>query len=377
MLRFHEPFVTGRESGYLAQVLAGSHFAGNGPFGKRVQAWLERHTGSPHVLLTHSCTGALEMAALLADLQPGDEVLLPSFTFVSTATAFVRAGAKLVFCEVDPTTMTLDLADVERRLTPRSKVVVPVHYAGLSCDMAKLVTFAKQHGLQVIEDAAQGLDAYRDGRHLGTWGRLGTLSFHETKNVHCGLGGALLINDPPLLERAEIIWERGTNRQKMFKGLVDKYSWVDVGSSFYMTELQAAFLLAQLEALADNTALRLGQWHHYAERLAPLAATGHVQLARMAPAAQANGHCFFVLARNGAEADALREHMVARGFQTTIHYVPLHASEMGKKLGYADGDLPVTLDAAARLLRLPLHHKLSLADVDHVADAMLQFFGAR
>lgn len=375
MLRFHEPFLTGREQGYLAEVLAGGSFAGNGPFGKRVQAWLERHTGCPHVLLTHSCTGALEMAALLADLQPGDEVLLPSFTFVSTATAFLRAGAKLVFCEVDPATMTLDLADVARRLTSRSKVVVPVHYAGLSCDMAKLVAFAKEHRLQVVEDAAQGLDAFRDGRHLGTWGSLGTLSFHETKNVHCGLGGALLINDPGLLDRAEIVWERGTNRQKMFKGLVDKYSWVDVGSSFYMTELQAAFLLAQLEALADNTALRLGQWHRYAEQLAPLAAAGHVQLAQVPAGAQANGHCFFLLARSGAEADALREFMVGHGFQATIHYVPLHASEMGRRLGYADGDLPVTLDGAARLLRLPLHHKLQLADIDAVAAGVRQFYG--
>lgn len=376
MLRFHEPFLTGREQGYLAEVLAGGSFAGNGPFGKRVQAWLEQHTGCPHVLMTHSCTGALEMAALLSDLQPGDEVLLPSFTFVSTATAFLRAGAKLLFCEIDPATMTLDLADVRRRLTPRSKVVVPVHYAGLSCDMVALQQLATQHGLKIVEDAAQGLDAWRDARHLGTWGTLGTLSFHETKNVHCGLGGALLINDPALLERAEIIWERGTNRQKMFKGLVDKYSWVDLGSSFYMTELQAAFLLAQLEALADNTALRLSQWQRYTELLAPLAAVGKLQLAQVPAGSKANGHCFFLLAQTGTQADALREYLVGRGFQATIHYVPLHASEMGTRLGYAPQDLPVTLSAAARLLRLPLHHKLQPTDIDAVAAAVGTFFGS-
>ena len=372
-IRFNEPFVTGNERANLDAVFASGHFAGNGPFTKRAQALLQARTGAQHALLTHSCTGALELAAMLLDLQPGDEVLMPSFTFVSTATAFLRTGATVRFCEIDPATMTIDVADAARRLTARTKALVPVHYAGVGADMAGVLALARAHGLAVVEDAAQGLDAQRDGQALGTFAPLAALSFHETKNVHCGLGGALLINDDALFDLAEDMWERGTDRSKMFKGLVDKYSWVSPGSSFYPSELQAAFLCAQLDALDANTARRRQIWQRYAQGLADVANAGLVTLPQVPGDARDNGHAFFVLLPSAERADAMRETLAAQGIQLTIHYVPLHTSKMGAKLGYAPDDLPVTRSAAERLLRLPLHFNLSDADVDQVVVAVTAF----
>ncbi|MCA9603229.1 MAG: aminotransferase class V-fold PLP-dependent enzyme, partial [Myxococcales bacterium] len=245
-IRFNVPYLGGNELKYLAQVIEGKHFAGNGPFTEKVQAFLEERYGIARVLLTHSCTGALEMVPLLLDLGPGDEVILPSYTFSSTASGFVRAGCRVVFADVDPETMMLDPGDVERRITKKTKLIMPVHYAGIAADMQGIAEVAARHGIPVVEDAAQGLDASLDGRPLGTFGPLGTMSFHETKNIHAGLAGALYINDPALADRAVYIWERGTNRQEVLRGVVDKYSWVEVGGSFYPSELQAAFLLAQL-----------------------------------------------------------------------------------------------------------------------------------
>ena len=369
---FNQPYVTGNELGYLQQVVASGQFAGNGPFTQRVQRWLSARHGSPQVLLTHSCTGALEMSALLADLQPGDEVILPSFTFVSTATAFLRAGARLVFCEIDPTTMTMDVADAARRVTPNTRAIVPVHYAGVGADMTAVQALASANGLTVIEDAAQGLDARRDGQLLGTFGSLATFSFHETKNLQCGLGGALYVNDPDLVDRAWVLWERGTDRRSFFKGLVDKYSWVDVGSSFYPSELQAAFLLAQLEGLQASTTGRERVWRGYHEGLAGLAAAGHVKLPLIPDRCASNYHAFAIQLNSPAKADAMRVHLNDAGIQAVIHYVPLHDSPMGRKLGYAASDLPVTSHAAGSLLRLPLHLGVSADDVAEVVAAIGQ-----
>jgi dTDP-4-amino-4,6-dideoxygalactose transaminase len=374
-IRFNEPFVTGREIDYLQQVISSKQFAGNGPFTKRTQKWFEGRYGVPHALLTHSCTGGLELAAMLLDLGPGDEVILPSYTFVSTATAFLRTGAKLVFCEVDPATMTIDVADVERRITPNTKVIVPVHYAGVGADMTAVMALAAKRGLHVVEDAAQGLDAKRDGKWLGGIAPLAAVSFHETKNVHCGLGGVLFVNDASLFDRAEDMWERGTDRSKMFKGLVDKYSWVEPGSSFYPSELQAAFLMAQLEAIEGNTRRRAEIWCQYETGLQDLGSDGTLRLCHIPEGCVSNFHAYWFHTASGAEADRLREHLSARGVQVTIHYVPLHGSKMGRKMGYRAEDLPVTVDAAERLLRLPLHDNLTDADVATVIREVRGFFG--
>ncbi len=369
-IRFNEPFMTGREIEYLTQVCNGSHFAGNGPFTKRVERFLEERFGVPHVLLTHSCTAALEMSALLLDLQPGDEVIVPSYTFVTTASAFLRAGAKLVFCEIDPQTMNIDVADVARRLTPKTRAVVPVHYAGWAADVPALLELGKKHGFVVIEDAAQGLGAALDGKPLGTLAPLAALSFHETKNLHCGLGGALFINDPGLFDRAEDIWERGTDRGRFLKGLVDKYSWVELGSSFYPSELQAAFLMAQLEALDQNTTERAALAARYEQGLRPLHERGLIALPRTTANQTPNHHAVFMLFPSVAIADHVRTTLTGQGIGATIHYVPLHSSKMGQKMGYKAEDLPVTEAYAQRLLRMPLHHHMTLADVDTVVAAL-------
>ena len=369
-IRFNEPFLTGQERVYLDDVFASRNFSGNGPYTKRAQRLLEAQTSAAHALLTHSCTGALELAAMLLDLGPGDEVILPSFTFVSTATAFLRTGAQLRFCEVDPATMTMDVAHAATLVTPRTRALVPVHYAGVGADMRAVQALADAHGLEIVEDAAQGLDATRFGQALGTFGAAGALSFHETKNVHCGLGGALLLNNAELFDRAEDMWERGTDRSKMFKGLVDKYSWVEPGSSFYPTEMQAAFLTAQLESLAANTQRRREIWALYDAGLADLGAQERLRLPQVPEDAVHNGHCYWLLAPTGAHADRMRESLCAAGVQVTIHYVPLHTSRMGLSMGNTHGDLPVTTDAAARLLRLPLHFGLSNLDVEQVVTAV-------
>ncbi len=376
-IRFNEPYVTGRELGYLQQVVEGGQFGGNGKFTGRAQDWLSKRHGCGNVLLTHSCTAALEMSALLLDLSPGDEVIVPSFTFVSTATAFLREGAKVIFCEVTPETMTIDVADAARRVTPRTRAIVPVHYAGVGADMDGVGALARSHGLSVIEDAAQGLDARRDGKLLGTIGPLATFSFHETKNLHCGLGGALYVNDEALADRAWILWERGTNRRRFFKGLVDKYSWVDMGSSFYPSELQAAFLLAQLEGMEANTAGRRRVWHAYADGLAELARQGLLKLPVIPDNCESNFHAYSFRMNSPDEADAMRHWLTERGVQAVIHYVPLHDSPMGRKLGYAPDDLPVTRHEAASLLRLPMHDNLSDADLDKVVSEMRAFFAQR
>ncbi len=352
---FNVPFVSGQERAYIDEVFENGHFAGNGPFTTRVQDWLQEHLGAPRVLLTHSCTAGLEIAAMLNGLSPGDEVLMPSFTFVTTASSMMRCGATPVFCEVDPDTMLIDLKDAEKRVSDRTKAIVPVHYAGSAPNMKEVADFAQAYDLNVIEDAAQGLGSTWDGRPLGTFAPLGAISFHETKNIHAGLGGCLIVNDVDLINRAEVIWERGTDRSAFFKGFVDKYSWQEVGSSFYPSEFQAAFLLAQLEAMQDNLEARRQIWSAYEDALMPLEKLGRFRILRSSPGSSSNAHMFAILLPSPKEADEARVHLNKNGIQAVIHYVPLHTSGMGHKLGYLPEDLPLTVEASARLLRLPLH----------------------
>ena len=373
---FNVPYLTGRELQYIRQAVESRVLGGNGPFTKKAAALLEGRYGVPRVLLTHSCTAALEMAALLSKVGPEDEVILPSYTFSSTAAAFARSGAKLVFCEVDPETMMIDPADAARRVTCRTRVIVPVHYGGIACDMDAIAELAAERGLLVVEDAAQGLEASLDGRWLGTHGPLGCLSFHESKNLHTGLGGALFINDPSYIDRAEAVWERGTDRQKVLKGLIDKYSWVEIGSSFYPSEIQAAFLCAQLESIEANLGERERVYSWYLERLRPMANEGFFQLPRIDPGRKLNYHSCFLIFNSITDCDSVREHLRTHDIWAYIGYVPLHSSPVGRKLGNAPHDLPVTEEYAERVLRLPFHNELAKEDVGRVCDAVAKYFEA-
>lgn len=373
MIRFHVPYRTGAEEELVAEALAGESLAGNGPFTQRAQAMLEARTGAARVLLTTSCTAALELAAMVEGLGPGDEVIVPSFTFTSTAAAFLRTGATVVFADVDPDTMMLDAADVAASVTDASKAICPVHYAGVAADLDGLIAIAEEVGLTIIEDAAQALDASWDGRPLGTFGKFGALSFHATKNIQCGLGGALLINDPEVATRTEHTWERGTNRSEFLRGAVDKYTWVELGSSFYPTEMQAAFLVAQLDGLDANTAVRTRIWRRYLDGLRPLAERGRVAMQRVPAGATINGHAFYVRCNDEAECEALRLHLREDGVDARTHYVPLHTSPMGRRI---DGgrSLPETERYAGAVLRLPLHHELTDEEVDRVVGSIHGFF---
>jgi dTDP-4-amino-4,6-dideoxygalactose transaminase len=375
IVRFTEPYVTGDEHRYIADVFANGFFQGNGPFTKRVHSHLEKRYGALRVLFTHSCTAALELAALLLNLGPGDEVILPSFTFVTTASAFLRTGARLIFCDVDPDTMNMSVRDALARITDRTRVILPVHYAGHAVDITALQRgLTSRPDIAVVEDAAQGIGASHHGKSLGTLGRLGALSFHETKNIHCGLGGCLFVNDADDVDRAEDIWERGTDRSKFLRGIIDKYSWVELGSSFYGSEFQAAFLLAQLEHLDENLAQRRTQYEWYERELSPLALSGAFQTPPRRAGDVINYHAFFLLLDSEAVCDALRVFLHEHGVQAHTHYVPLHSSPMGIRLGYQPDDLPVTQDASYRLLRLPLHYRLTTSDLARVTRLVREFF---
>jgi dTDP-4-amino-4,6-dideoxygalactose transaminase len=353
MIPFNRPHLTGREFTYIQEAVEAGQLAGNGRFTQRCHRWLESSLGARRVLLTHSATGALEMAALLLDLQPGDEVIMPSFTFVSTANAFVLRGATPVFVDVTRDTLNIDEHLIEAAITPRTRAIVPVHYAGVSCDMDAIADIARRHDLVIIEDAAQALLSSYKGRALGSIGHLAALSFHETKNVISGEGGALAINDDRYLERAEILWQKGTNRSAFAQGAVDKYTWVDIGSSFLPGELVAAFLLAQLERAHEITAERLLSWGRYLEACAPLRALG-VDLPSVPAECVHNGHLFRVLLPpHVSRSDALRE-LSLRGVNAVFHYVPLHSSPAGRRFGRAASRMDVTDDCSARLVRLPL-----------------------
>lgn len=379
-IEFNKAWTASRELEYVTQALASRRLAGDGPFTRRCNALIEELTGSGKALLTHSCTAALEMAAILAGVGPGDEVILPSFTFVSTANAFVLRGAVPVFVDVRRDTLNLDEALVETAITPRTKVIAPVHYAGVACDMDRIMQVAASHGLTVIEDAAQGLCASYKDRRLGAIGALGALSFHESKNVLSGEGGALLINDPALLERAEIIREKGTDRSRFLRGEIDKYTWVDLGSSFLPSDLVAAVLCAQLEEAHATTARRVAIWDAYREAFAPLEQRGLVQLPTVPEGIEHNAHIFFMLMPTAAHRDGLVARLKERGIGTASHYVPLHASPAGRRFGRSGSPrLPVTESIADRLVRLPLWP--GMADrtreiCEQVAEAVVATAGA-
>jgi len=366
----------GDELAYIQQAVTAHKLAGDGSFTERVSALLERALGAPRVLLTTSCTHALELSALLLDVQAGDEVVLPSFTFVSTANAFVLRGARPVFADIRPDTLNLDERQLERHLGPRTRVLVPVHYAGVACELDAIGALARARGLAVVEDNAHGLFGTYKGRPLGSFGALATQSFHETKNFSCGEGGALVINDPALIERAEIIREKGTNRRRFLRGEIDKYSWVDVGSSYLPSEILAAVLLAQLEKRQQIQARRQAIWDRYQERLGPVAERFGLTVPTVPAGCEQTHHLYWLLARTPAQRNALLAHLKSHGIAATFHYVPLHLSEMGKKLGAKPGDCPVAESVADRLLRLPLHLELSEPDQDRVVAALVSGLSA-
>jgi dTDP-4-amino-4,6-dideoxygalactose transaminase len=336
---------------------------------------LERLLGVPRVLLTPSGTHALELIALLLDIRPGDEVIIPSFTFVSTANAFVLRGARPVFADIRPDTLNLDEAQLERLITPRTRAIVAVHYAGVGCEMDAILEIAARHGIAVVEDNAHGLFGTYKGRYLGTFGSLAALSFHETKNITCGEGGALIINDPRYIERAEIIREKGTDRTRFFRGEVDKYTWVDVGSSYVLSDLLAAFLYAQLEARERIHAKRRRIWQYYAEHLKDWADAHGVRLPYVPPHCQQSYHMFYLLMPSLAERQALMAHLRARGILSVFHYHPLHLSAMGRRFGGRPGQCPVTEAVSDRLLRLPFYNALTEDDQASVVAALKAFDG--
>lgn len=371
---FNRPYLTGNEFAYMARAVEAGHISGEGEFTRKCQTLLERRLGAARVLLTASGTAALEMAALLCRVGPGDEVILPSYTFVSTANAFHLRGARLVFADIRPDTLNLDAKLAAAAVTDRTRVIVPVHYGGVGCDMEALLGLARERGITVVEDAAQAVGASYQGRPLGVFGRLAALSFHETKNITCGEGGALVVNDPSLVERAEIIREKGTDRSKFFRGEVDKYTWVDVGSSFLPSDLLAAFLLAQLEKLDELTLLRRRIFETYRHELEILEQRGAVRLPVIPEDCDINYHLFYLLLDSGKTRDGLIAFLRSRGILAVFHYVPLHLSPVGRSLGYRPGQLPVTESVSGRLVRLPFYNGLGEEDLLFVIRAVRDFF---
>jgi dTDP-4-amino-4,6-dideoxygalactose transaminase len=354
MIPFNKPYMTGKELWYISQAHASGHLAGDGQFTKKCSAWLEQRTGSQKALLTHSCTAALEMAAILADVQPGDEVIMPSYTFVSTANAFVLRGATPVFVDIRPDTLNIDEAKIEAAITPRTKAIAPVHYAGVGCEMDTIMDIARRHNLLVIEDAAQGIMSTYKGRPLGSIGHMAALSFHETKNIISGEGGALLLNDPCLVERAEIIREKGTNRSKFFRGQVDKYTWVDLGSSFLPSELIAAFLWAQMEEADDINSRRVRIWQRYNQAFADLQLNGAVRCPSIPESCVHNAHMYYLLLPDLQSRTTFINHLKAENIQTVFHYIPLHSSAYGQRVGRVAGNMSNTEHVSDTLVRLPL-----------------------
>ncbi|NKI67904.1 dTDP-4-amino-4,6-dideoxygalactose transaminase [Collimonas pratensis] len=367
---FNWPHMSGKELYYIAESHFNGRLAGDGPFTKRCHAWLEQRSGSAKVLLTHSCTAALEMAALLLDIEPGDEVIMPSFTFVSTANAFVLRGAVPVFVDVRDDTFNLDERLIESAITPRTRAIAPVHYAGVACEMDTIMDIARRHGLKVVEDAAQGVMASYKGRALGSIGDLGAYSFHETKNVISGEGGSLLVNDPDLALRAEVIREKGTDRSQFFRGEVDKYTWKEVGSSFLPGELVAAFLWAQLEEADRITQERLASWERYHVLMAPLAAKGVLRRPIVPEECQHNAHMYYVLLSEEIDRQAVLTELKRNDISSVFHYVPLHSSPAGKKYGRSLDSLAVTDSVSERLIRLPLWVGLTALQQERVAEVL-------
>lgn len=368
---FNRAAVTGNETAYVSRVIAEGPLHGDGPFTRQCHEWLERLTGAPKALLTTSCTHALEMAALLLDLREGDEVIVPPFTFVSTVNAIVLRGARPVFVDIRPDTLNIDERQIEAAITPRTRAILLVHYAGVACEMDTIMALASRHGLAVVEDNAHGLFGRYKGRQLGTFGLFSTLSFHDTKNLSCGEGGAILINDPAHVERAEVIREKGTNRTRFHRGQVDKYTWCDIGSSYLPSDILAAYLLAQLESHEAVQARRHAIWSRYAESLEPWAADAGVRLPIVPDGCEHPAHIFYLLMPSLEARTRLIAHLRERLILAVFHYLPLHLSAMGRTFGGHEGQCPVTEEVADRLVRLPLFFQLSDDDQARVIEAVL------
>lgn len=375
MIDFNRPGFTGKELDYIKEAIEAGKLCGDGMFTKKCTAWMMEKLGTPHALLTTSCTHALEMAAYLCDIEPGDEVIMPSYTFVSTADAFVLRGAKIVFVDIRPDTMNIDESLIEDAITDRTKAIVPVHYAGVACDMDAIMALAEKYSLKVVEDAAQGVNAYYKGKALGTIGDFGCFSFHETKNYVMGEGGALLFNDDDYLERAEVLREKGTDRSKFFRGQIDKYTWVDFGSSYLPSEMNAAYLYAQLEACGKIDAKRHAIWNYYNEALAPLEEKGFIERPFIPDYAKHNAHMYYIKVANLSVRSALISYLKERGIYSAFHYIPLHSAKAGIKFGRFHGEDRYTTKDSERLTRLPMYYALEMEDAAKVADAVLAFPG--
>ena len=376
LIPFNRPFIVGKELYYIAQAVQGGHLAGDGAFTKKCQEWMERKFGAGKVMLTHSCTAALDMCAILCNIRPGDEVIMPSFTFVSTANAFVLRGARIRFVDIRSDTLNIGENLIEAAVNKNTRAIVPVHYAGVGCEMDTIMDIAQRHKLLVVEDAAQGVNATYKERYLGTIGHLGAYSFHETKNFISGEGGALVVNDESFIERAEIIREKGTNRNKFFRGEVDKYTWVDIGSSFLPSEIVGAFLYAQLEEADTITQKRNELFRYYSERFASLCESGLCRMPVCPSECRHNAHLFYLLVDTApGDRDRLIAHLKEVDINAVFHYIPLHTSPMGIGMGYKEGDLPVTEDISGRLVRLPCYYELTREDQDRVINEIYRFFG--
>ena len=377
-IKFNEPYITGKELEYIQDVFAQQRFYGAGKYTNLCEEKIRTITDAKHALLTDSCTAALEITALiLRDFNKQQEVIVPSYTFSSTASAFARAGFKIIFCECDEQNMMMDINDVQQKITENTVAIVPVHYGGLAANIRPICELAEKFNLKVVEDAAQGFNSALDNKKIGTFGHFGCFSFHETKNIHCGLGGALLVNDEKYLNRARHIWERGTNRQEVLKGLVDKYSWVEVGGSFYPSELQSAFLFAQLESLDDNLKTRRVIYEIYSNKLKDLKEKNKFHFPSIDSNFDSNYHAFFIIFNSESDADGVRNFLIEHDVHSYIGYVALHSSPVGIKMGYKPESLPKTEELAKRVLRLPFHNNMTHQDTDRVASLIIEYFNAK
>ncbi|HLR40048.1 MAG TPA: dTDP-4-amino-4,6-dideoxygalactose transaminase [Virgibacillus sp.] len=374
MIPFNKPCVTGNEAAHIQEVIGQNKMSGNGPFSKKCTEWLEEHLGCYKALLTPSCTASLEMTALLTEVGPGDEVIMPSYTFVSTANAFALRGASIRFVDVDPDTMNIAPSTIENAITANTKVIVVVHYAGVSCDMDAIMDMAKRDNLWVVEDAAQGLLSTYNGKSLGTIGHFGTISFHDTKNYSCGEGGALIINHESSIERAEILQEKGTNRSQFIKGMVDKYTWRDLGSSYLLSELNAAYLYGQLEHADKIYESRMRAWEQYNKVLYPLMEANYITLPTIPERCTHNAHMFYLKTENETTRDQLIDYLKKNNVMAVSHYVPLHTAHAGKKYGKFIGEDHYTTMDSGKLIRLPLYYEIAEEDVAHVAHCIQTFF---
>ena len=375
MINFNVPPYTGKEMEYIKQAVENQKICGDGPFTKKCNEWIEKKTGTAKCLLTPSCTQATELAALLADIKEGDEVIMPAYTFVSTADAFVLRGAKPVFVDIRPDTMNIDETKIEAAITDRTRAIVPVHYAGVACEMDTIMDIANRHHLFVIEDAAQGIMASYKGKALGAIGDFGCYSFHETKNLSMGEGGAILIKDAKYIEDAEIIREKGTNRSKYFRGQIDKYTWVNYGSSYLPSDMNAAYLWAQLELAQKITDVRLARWNQYNELLQPLKQRGILELPTVPEGCIHNAHMYYIKCKDLAESTALIRFLKERDILAVFHYVPLHSAPAGERFGRFDGEDKYTTVESDRLLRLPMYYGLTAEDRGRVIAAVKEFYG--